>query len=330
MRCLGQIEGRKSAEKFVAHLLTLDISTQIESMNGAADATADVSNLPRAGHTGPDAWEIWVRDEDQLELAQRELHQFESNSSDPKYDAAISKATQILDQREQARQQAAKNVRRLDTTLRSGLSRGPMRPLTITLLVLSIGVGLITNFADPGPNNAWGISTLEELSFVSSTDYSASGGDPAASLKRGQVWRAITPVFIHIGIFHLAINMFMLVSLGRLTENWMGTPRFALMVLVLAVFPNLFQGLAPEWMHGTPSFGGMSGVLYGLLGYIWIRTTINPTHGISIPFPMIVLAIGFIVVGLSGLVPGWRFADLCHLGGLLVGSAFGFAAERAD
>ena len=70
------------------------------------------------------------------------------------------------------------------------------------------------------------------------------------------------------------MNMFMLYSFGRLVERWIGTPMFALLVLVLAIIPNLFQGLAPEWMHGNPIFGGISGVLYGLLGFVWIRT--NP------------------------------------------------------
>ena len=105
---------------------------------------------------------------------------------------------------------------------------------------------------------------------------------------------------------------------------------YALLVLALAILPNLFQGLAPDWMHGSPAFGGISGVLYGLLGFVWIRTSINPTHGFSIPFPIMVVAVGLIVIGLSGVVENWHLADLAHLGGLLVGCAFGFAAEQAN
>lgn len=314
MRCLGQIESQKAAEEFIAYLLTLEISTQIESV----------------GENG-DAWEIWVRDEDKLAQAKEELVQFQRNPSDPKYAASVTKANQLLEEQAKARQQAAKNVRRIDTSnVRRGLmTGGRMPPLTLTLLILSIGVGLVSNFSSPGPNNKWGLLVLDQLSFVSSQDIRQSDGDPAASLKRGQVWRAITPIFVHIGILHLAMNMFMLASFGRLVERWIGTPKFALMVLVLAIGPNLFQGLSPEWMRGSYAFGGISGVLYGLFGYVWIRTSINPGLGISIPFPMIVIAIGLIVIGLSGMIPNWRLADLCHLGGLVIGAAFGFASEQS-
>ena len=183
-------------------------------------------------------------------------------------------------------------------------------------------------FRRPKPSNDWGRSIVEKLSFVSPLDYALSEGDPAASLKKGELWRMITPIFLHMGMFHLDMNMFVLVSFGRMVERWVGTPRYAMFVLLLAIGPNLLQGLAPIWMHGNPLFGGMSGVLYGLFGYVWIRSSIDPTLGISIPFPMVVIFVGLIVVGLSGVVPNWQYADLCHLGGLLIGCAVAFAAAQ--
>lgn len=313
MRCLGQIRNRAQAEKFVAHLLTLEISTQIESINNADDQ-----------------WEIWVRDEDRLTEASRELDEFLVNPDASKYATAIEKANAILDEREKKRREAAKNVQNFDPARRRRLTGGGgLPPLTLTLFILSIAIGLVTNFSNPSPQNRWGMSIDDQLSFVSNADLAASNGDPAASLKRGQIWRAITPIFRHQGILHLAMNMFMLVSFGRIVERWVGTPAFALMVLLLAICPNLFQGLSPEWMHGSFRFGGISGVLFGLFGYVWIRTSINPNHGISIPFPFVVMAFGIILLGLSGAIPAWRLADLCHLGGLLIGAALGFASEQA-
>ncbi len=313
MRCLGQIDGRQAAESFVAYLLTREISTHIESIDEASDR-----------------WEIWVRDEDELARAQTELVAFEANPEAPQYAEAISKATEILHEKEKARQQAARNVRRIQSSGRpSALGSGPLPPLTLTLLVLSIAVSLLSSFGNPRRTNEWGRTVVEQLSFVSTLDYVQSNRDPAASLKRGQIWRAVTPIFIHLGMLHLAMNMFVLVSFGRMVERWLGTPRFALFVLLLAVGPNLLQGLSPDWMQGSPMFGGISGVLYGLFGYVWIRSTINPNLGISIPFPMVVIFVGLIVIGLSGIVPNWPYADLCHLGGLLIGCAMGFASEQS-
>lgn len=311
MRFLGEIEGRKKAERFVAYLLTNQIETHIEQPQ-----------------EGTDRWEVWVREEDQLDAAVSELTTFQQNPDDPNYSSALGTAKQILEKKEEARREAIKNLKQTRSS-RPGpamMQGGRLPPLTLAVLIICIALGLLTNFGDRRSSMGRGIS--EELGFVSVEDFVKSNEDPAASLKRGEVWRAITPIFLHGSIIHLAMNMFMLVSFGRMVERWMGTPRFALLVLVCAIVPNLFQGLAPPWMHGTPFFVGFSGVLYGLFGYVWIRTSINPGHGITIPFPMVALFVGVIVLGLSGVIPGWNFADLCHLGGLLVGAAFGFAAEQ--
>lgn len=317
MRCLGQINGRSAAESFVAYLLTQDITTQIEAVGEPVNKG------------GTETWEIWVRDEDKMDVARAELIQFVDNPRDPKYTAALTQAKSILAEREKKKQKAARNLRRVEMRGPSRLGGGgSIPPLTLTLLILSIGISLMSSFNRPKPSNDWGRAIVEKLSFVSPVDYLLSEGDPAASLKKGELWRMITPIFLHMGMFHLAMNMFVLVSFGRMVERWVGTPRYALFVLLLAIGPNLLQGLAPAWLHGNPLFGGMSGVLYGLFGYVWIRTSIDPSLGISIPFPMVVIFVGLIVVGLSGIVPNWQYADLCHLGGLLIGCAIAFAAAQ--
>jgi GlpG protein len=300
-------------------LLTHNISTQIEALDGTSEAVPG------------DSWEIWVRDEDRLELARAELQSFRQNPHDTKYQESVTKAKRILEEQVKKRQQAARNVKRIESTRRPTAlgATGPTPPLTITLLVLCIAISLISSFGTPQPTNEWGREIVEQLSFVSLKDYMESDNDPAASIKQGEIWRAITPIFLHLSPIHLAMNMFVLYSFGKLVERWIGTPRFALFVLLLSIGPNLLQGLSPEWMRGSPMFGGISGVLYGLFGYVWIRSTLNPNLGISIPMPIVVIFVGMIVVGLSGVV-NWHYADLCHLGGLLIGSAMAFASEQVN
>lgn len=309
MRCLGEIDGRTATETFVAYLLTEGISAQIECVDPARDR-----------------WELWIRQEDQLPAADEHLKEFRANPADPKYAVAVRRASQILQEKQKKREQAAKNVRKFEPRQRNSMS-GPMPPLTMTLLVLSIAVSLFTSFGKPKPSNDWGIAIQEQLRFVASDDFQRSNEDPAASLKKGEVWRAITPIFLHLGPIHLAMNMFVLISFGKMVERWLGTPRFALFVLLLSIGPNLLQGLAPDWLQGSPHFGGISGVLYGLFGYAWVRSSINPNLGVSIPMPVAILFIGLIVLGLSGALPALRLAHLCHLGGLLIGSAMAFATE---
>lgn len=315
MRSLGQIDGRKQTERFVAYLLTLKIKTHIEGVDEQQDR-----------------WEVWIRNEDQMLTARKELSEFLASPNDPRYELAMKEATRILEEEQRARQTAAKNIRRIEMSNGSRLTRGRVPPLTLTLAILAVIVSLLSGFMAPRENNKWGQTIVNELSFVEPSALESSKGDPAASLKRGELWRIITPIFMHGSPLHLAMNLLLLVSLGRLTERIQGTPKYALFILMLAVFPNLLQGLSPEWMRGSPNFVGISGVVYGLFGYIWIRSTLHPEMGIVIPLPMVVIFVGMIVlglaVGLSDAVPGWRLADLCHLGGLLVGIAVAYASEQ--
>ena len=314
MRSLGQIDGRKPTEQFVAFLLTQKIKTHIEGIEGR-----------------PDAWEVWVRNEDQLPEATKHLHAFKQDPADSRYESAMKEATRLLETEQKAKQAAARNIRRMDTSGIPRMNRGPIPPLTLTLTILAIVVSLLSELTRPSPNNKWGEAVVNELSFVEPAKWKESN-DPAASLKRGEIWRVVTPIFMHGDMLHLAFNLFLLVSLGRLTERIQGTPKFAVFVLMLAVFPNLLQGLSPQWLGGWPNFVGISGVVYGLFGYIWIRSSLHPEMGIMIPMPMVAIFIGLIVLGFAASMSeagrGWNLANLCHLGGLLVGIAVAYASEK--
>ena len=99
MRSLGQIDGRKPTEQFVAFLLTQKIKTHIEGVDGK-----------------PDSWEIWVRNEDQLAEASKHLIAFKQDPTDIRYESAMKEATRLLDSEQKAKQAADKNIRRMDTS----------------------------------------------------------------------------------------------------------------------------------------------------------------------------------------------------------------------
>jgi GlpG protein len=310
MRCLGQITNRRAAEQFVAFLLTQGISTQVEPVPNALDQ-----------------WEVWVRDEDRMAEAIDLLIEYERDPGNPKYFEAVQQANKVLLEKTKQRQAVAKNVRKVRYQSTSfGDRRIP--PLTLTLIILCVVVSIFNNFGNPDLANEIGQSISRQLFFVSSADFAISNGDPAASLKKWQLWRVITPIFLHLSPIHLVFNTLGMVVLGRVCERWLGTTKYALFVLAAAVLPNLLQGLTPEALHGSPFFGGISGVVYALFGLVWIRSMLNPMLGIFIPTIYLVLMIMPIAVGISGIVPGWNFADLCHLGGLLVGAATAFMIER--
>ena len=135
-------------------------------------------------------------------------------------------------------------------------------------------------------------------------------------MNEGQWWRLFTPAIVHFGIMHILFNMLWFKSLGSMIEFTRGKYFFAALVLVSAIFSNLFQ-----WWFKGPSFGGMSGVLYALLGFVWMVKTFNPKEEFSLPMQDVYMMIGWFVLCLTGLLG--PIANFAHAGGLFVGMIVG-------
>jgi GlpG protein len=302
MRYLAEVEGKQRAESFVAWLITKNIETHIE-----------------AAPKNPEKWEIWIRDEDKLAEARQELNVFQSNPDAPEYLSAVELARQIIKEKQATVQAATKNVR--PVTYRGAsptqMVKGPLPPLTLTLVISCIAISLLSNFTKPNTNSQLGLQIVDKMFFVSPIAYRESGNDAAASLKRGEVWRAVTPIFLHADPIHLFMNMLGLIAFGRVTERLVGTPRFALMVLILAVLPMLLACLMPRNLDGSPFTVGISGVLYGLVGYLWLLTSQRPQLGFRVPDGVVGFLLLVIVLGFAGIIRD--ISNWGHLGGFVVG-----------
>ena len=140
-------------------------------------------------------------------------------------------------------------------------------------------------------------------------------------IQQGQLWRLVTPIFLHFGILHVLFNMLWLYSLGTQIEVRGGRRQLALLVLAVAVVSNVGQ-----YVIAGPAFGGFSGVVYGMLGYVWIMAQFQPTSG----YVMDRFTLGFMLVwlllGMSGIFEG--MANAAHLFGLLSGVLWGLAKTR--
>lgn len=138
------------------------------------------------------------------------------------------------------------------------------------------------------------------------------------SIKQGEVWRLVTPIFLHFSMLHIVFNMLWLWDLGRVLEGGMRTLRFSLLVLAIAVISNLTQAIV-----GGPRFGGMSGVVYGLFGFMIVRARFHPAGGVTISKQNTVFMLIWLGLGFTGMVG--PIANGAHLAGLLTGAAIGFA-----
>jgi GlpG protein len=298
MRQVGIVTDQRDAERFAAYLVTQGI----------------------AAHAEPDSleWAVWVRDEDALESARESFQAFQADPGHARYRGVERDAEAIRRDEVQRRMVAQKNL----IEMRGRWKQPAVRrtPLTMTVIVLSI---LVTVFGGLGKAQVGvGRTINQQLTFCNPADYAQSNKNPLASLARGELWRAVTPIFIHLDWLHIAFNMIMFFQFGALVESLKGTVRLGLMILVIAVISNVSQAIAPPTWGGTPAFGGMSGVVYGLFGYVWIKSMLFPELGFRISQGTVLILIGWLFLCMTPAIS--NIANVAHVVGLVMGMALAY------
>ncbi|MGQ4880439.1 rhomboid family intramembrane serine protease [Billgrantia sp. LNSP4103-1] len=154
-------------------------------------------------------------------------------------------------------------------------------------------------------------------------------GSLTEALASGQVWRLLSPAFLHFGWMHLIFNMMWLWYFGRQVETLQGSRRMLAILLVAGIGANLAQ-----YTSGTALFGGMSGVDFALLGYVWLMSRRVPGSGFFVPQMLVVFMLGWMVFTMTDMAAAVGFGNVAneaHLGGLVVGLAMGwYYSSRAQ
>ena len=190
-------------------------------------------------------------------------------------------------------------------------------PVTVTLLLITFMVAALTGLGD------W----LDQVAWFSFNHFSVSGAYAyftplAETLSDGQWWRLITPIFIHFGLLHLAMNSLWIWELGRRVE----ARHNGIWLIGLVVLSGLISNVAQYALSGPSIFGGLSGVLYALLGYCWLFSRISPCPEFQLPKGVVVMMLVWLVVCLTGvfdLLGLGSIANAAHVSGLLVGCVIG-------
>lgn len=185
-------------------------------------------------------------------------------------------------------------------------------PLTLALIALSF-VGFLLVYL-PAP--------MEWLAQLTYTPFSISGDKIQFYEASGEYWRFITPAFIHFGWLHIVFNSLWLWDLGTRVERVMGSVNMLLLFLVIALVSNVAQ-----FVFGGPGlFGGMSGVVYGLLGFCWVGPLLQPRWKIQPTRGIMLFMVGWLLLCVFGVVEVLGFgaiANAAHVGGLMSGAALG-------
>lgn len=266
----------------------------------------------------PNGMEVWVIDEDRLNRARELLATFLADPEASRHAEARNKAKQLRTEENKTERE----YERLQHRIEKRMTRTARDQVTLFLVVVSVAVSLfsisLVNRQDSNLDEGAPEQVVRWLSFANPT---AHIGKPEAQIPWMEPWRMVTPIFLHFGVMHLVFNMLMLISMGSRVERAIGPYRYAALVLALAIFSNLAQGL----MVPHHNFGGMSGVVYGIFGFIWVQMSRAPSRGLAVDGLTSFIMMAWFFAGFSSQfnMGGAAVANHAHAGGLLMGLLIG-------
>jgi GlpG protein len=307
MRQIGTLPDRAQANRLAAYLVS--------------------QGIPAHSEEKENGWSIWVREEDQLQRAKAALVEFVADPAHARYQDA-ERVAEARTREDTAKRDAAKqNV--VEMRNRWGNRRpARRRPLTIAIVLLCCGLFIVSDnsrgtdpvnntvrrtlmFRDPvQPNADWQNETLSEK---------------FSSIRQNQWWRIFTPAFLHGHVLHLAMNMVMFYQLAGAIEHRRSTWRLGLLILAIGIVSNLCQAIVPNSVGGTSQFLGLSGVNYGLFGYMWMKSRFDPAVGLYIDRGTVVILVAYLLLGFAGVLNAGdvRIANWVHGAGFVTGVVIG-------
>ena len=228
--------------------------------------------------------------------------------SDPNH---IGAATEVIQQWQQHPDMAVSAKTKPKT---SGIAGTLLdSPVTTLILLFTAAVALLTSLGED----------LATVSWFTITPFYVSGNNLHfltldQVLEQGQWWRLLTPAFLHFGVMHIVFNSLWIWDLGRKTERLVGKLAYLVGFVLVAVGSNLAQFVIDEY----PVFGGLSGVVYGLVGFAWLLPLLIPRIPTLISKPLMVFFLIWLALGytdLLGSVGLGNMANTAHLSGLAGG-----------
>ena len=149
-------------------------------------------------------------------------------------------------------------------------------------------------------------------------------------VSEGEVWRLITPAFLHGGILHIFFNMVWVLILGSQIEFRLGPLRYLLLIVLLAIISN-----AAQYLMSGANFIGFSGVIAGMAAFMWTRKKKAPWEGYLLSkstfqflafFVLTLAFLSFMSFGLAVFADMYfpvAIANTAHIGGALAGFILG-------
>lgn len=186
------------------------------------------------------------------------------------------------------------------------------------LILLAIAISILSNFGSV-------VAIIEPLTFtkisISNQGFISFMSAQQTFFSENEWWRLITPMFLHFSFAHLAFNCLWIYVLGEKIERIDGKFIFLLLIIFSGIFSNLLQY---TWTSSS-LFGGLSGVIYGMLGYCLIMEMESNYDRYGLPPGLYLFMVVWLILGFLGILDLFGFgsvANFAHLGGMLSGLMF--------
>jgi len=295
MRQIGQLETETSARAFSDYLYVQGIKNEIEAEKDAG-------------------WAIWVHAEEEMERARQLLAEYRAQPNDPKFEQAKKVAPKLKEKEEKELEAYRKKLEDRRHLFRPLTSYG-FGPLTFAMIFISVVVFILSRMGED----------QESIMGLFVTKFEITGGyirwDPGLQeIRHGEFWRLFTPMFIHFGLPHILFNAIGMYVLGSMIEARQSTLHLVILSIAIAAGSNLAQ-----YYFGGPRFGGLSGVLFGLAGYIWIRGKFDPGCGLFLHQTTVTMMLIWFFLCFTPFVKG--IANTAHAVGLVMGIAWGYLSS---
>lgn len=183
----------------------------------------------------------------------------------------------------------------------------PVSLVQIVMMIVALAMGGVIPLSE-NPAIGPGTDTFIKL-----------GAKSAALIKQGQIWRFITPIFLHAGILHLLVNLIAQLRFGLYLERKWGTVLFVLTYLSSGVGGSLMSCLLNPGSISVGASGALMGMMGGYLAetiLTWQKTDPNQRK--------MALTQSLIWVGITLLFGFSTYVDnAAHFGGLITGFIVG-------
>lgn len=181
--------------------------------------------------------------------------------------------------------------------------------ITSLLMGLSLIVALYTYL---------GVMNVSIFVLLADINASSTAQNLWQVLPWHEAWRFISPAFLHMGWLHLSFNLLWLWYFGSRLEVRVAQFTYLLLILSIIVISNLAQYWA---VAGEIAFGGLSGLVYGLLGFCWWYDRVHSSQVFQIPPMLVVLMLLWLILCAldAAVVDVFQVANTAHVAGLLSG-----------